>query len=117
MENQNKRSFQRGTASAGRSRTDSSRPIRTTASYMHAEKAEPAPVDENSRRSKKAKRDRRKSQNENVTKRKFPWLKVLIGAGVLVVVLAILAVIFGTEPRVIHQMPKVTPPEAVEESV
>lgn len=117
MENQNKRSFQRGNTSARYGGKDSSRPIRTTASYMHAEKAEPAPVDENSRRSKKAKRDRRKSQNENVTKRKLPWLKILIVAGVLAVVLAILAVIFGTQPKVIHQMPKVTPPETVEESV
>lgn len=115
MENQNKRSFQRGTASAGRSQ--SSRPIRTTASYMHAEKkAEPAPAEENARRSKKPRRNRKK-QNENVTRKNIPWKQILISAGVLVVVLAILAVIFGTEPKVIHQMPKVTPPESVEESV
>ena len=118
MENQNKRSFQRSNASAGRSRADNSRPIRTTASYMHAAKTETEPVaEENSRRSKKAKRSRRRAQNENVTKKPFPWKKVLIGAGVLVIVLAILALIFGTEEKVIHQMPKVTPPETAEESV
>jgi hypothetical protein len=116
MENQNKRSFQRGTASAGRSQS-SSRPIRTTASYMHTEKkAEPAPAEENARRSKKPRRNRKK-QNENVTRKNIPWKQILISAGVLVVVLAILAVIFGTEPKVVHQMPKVTPPESVEESV
>ena len=114
MENQNKRSFQRGTASASRSQ-NSSRPIRTTASYMHAEK-KAEPVEENARRGKKPRRSRKK-QNENVTRRDFPWKKLLMGAGVLVVVLAVLALIFGTEPKVVHQLPKVTPPESVEESV
>ena len=117
MENQNKRSFQRGSTSANRNTANSSRPIRTTASYMHAEKSEPAPAEENSRRSKKTKRSRRKGQNENVTKKNIPWMKILIGAGILAVVLASLALIFGTEPKVVHQMPRVTPPEAVEESV
>ena len=117
MEHQNKRSFQRGTASSSRSSANSGKTIRTTASYMHAEKkAEPAPAEENARRSKKPRRNR-KNQNENVTKRAIPWKKILIGAGIAVVILAILAVIFGTEPKVIHQMPKVTPPESMEESV
>lgn len=116
MDNQNKRSFQRGTASSGRSSANSGKTIRTTASYMHAEK-KAEPVEENSRRSKKPRRSRRKNQNENVTKHAIPWKKILIGAGIAVVILAILAVIFGTEPKVIHQMPKVTPPESMEESV
>ena len=114
MENQNKRSFQRGTASAGRSQS-SSRPIRTTASYMHAEK-KAEPVEENARRGKKPRRSRSK-QNENAAKKNIPWKKLLMVAGALVVVLAILALIFGTEPKVVHQMPKVTPPESVEESL
>ena len=115
MEHQNKRSFQRGTASSSRSSASSGKTIRTTASYMHAEK-KAEPVEENARRGKKPRRSRKK-QNENVTRRDLPWKKILMGAGVLVIVLAILAVIFGTEPKVIHQMPKVTPPESVEESV
>lgn len=115
MDNQNKRSFQRGTASSSRSSAGSGKTIRTTASYMHAEK-KAEPVEENSRRSKKPRRNRKK-QNENVTRKNIPWKQILISAGVLVVVLAILAVIFGTEPKVIHQMPKVTPPESMEESV
>ena len=115
MDKQNKRSFQRTSASANR-KPDSSRPIRTTASYMHAEKTEPAPAEENASR-KKSRRKSRRGQNENVTKKNIPWIKILIGAGVLVVFLAVLALIFGTEPKVVHQLPKVTPPETVEESV
>lgn len=111
MEKQNKQSFRRSGASA--SNTGSGRPIRTTASYMHAPKSELV-VEENSRRSKKAKRSRRRNRNENVQKKPFPWKKVLIGAGILIVILAVLTLIFGREPKVYHQLPKVTPPETVE---
>lgn len=109
MDKESKHSFQRSTASSARS---ASKPIRTTASYMHASKAEP--VEENSRRSKKAGRSRRRGRNENVQKKAFPWKVVGISAGVLVIVLVALLLILGSDPKVYHQMPKVTPPETVE---
>ena len=109
MDKENRHSFQRSTVSSARS---ASRPIRTTASYMYAPKTEPA--EENSRRSKKARHSRRRDRSENTQKKAFPWKKLLIGAGVLVVVLAVLLFILGSDPKVYHQMPKVTPPETME---
>lgn len=54
--------------------------------------------------------------NENSSKRGI-WKTLLLGCAVLAVILAVLLVIFGTEPKVRHQLPTVTPPEAVEETV
>ena len=67
---------------------------------------------ENTGRRKKSGR----KSNENAAKRAFPWKGVLIGAGVAIVVAAALAIILGSQPKVVHQLPKVTPPEAVEEA-
>ena len=72
---------------------------------------------ENTRRRKKSKSRRAKKQRENAVKRSFPWKGVLITLGVVIVILAVLALIFGSEPKVYHQMPKVTPPETVESAV
>ena len=107
MDRQNKRARSRSSSAAP------SRPIRTTASYMHAPKAEPA--QENARRGKKPARSRKQAENTN--KQPLPWLKILIIAGAVVIVAAVLILVFGPEPKVVHQMPKVTPPETVSEAV
>ena len=104
MDKQNKR---RPAASSGR-------PIRTTASYMHATKAQPA-AEENAVRGKKKTR-RASRKNENAASRSFPWLKILTGAAIAAVIVVSLLLILGSGSKVVHQMPKVTPPETVNEA-
>jgi len=109
MDKENKRSFQRSSVASTRS---ASKPIRTTASYMHAPKSKPERED--SRRVKKTKRNRRRKQDTGAQRKPFPWKKLLIGAIVLAAALVALLFILGSDPEVYHQMPKVTPPESVE---
>lgn len=86
------------------------RRIQTTASHLH--KAEAA--EGNSKRKRRAKRARRAARNENAVKKAFPWKKLLLGAGIAVALLIVLSLIFGSDPKVYHQLPTVTPPEAAD---
>lgn len=106
MDRQSKRRI----PSAGSAGKKGGRRIQATASRLH--KAEAA--EGNSKRKRRAKRARRAARNENAVNKAFPWRKLLLGAGIAAALLIVLSLIFGSDPKVYHQLPTVTPPEAAD---
>lgn len=66
------------------------------------------------RRAKKANK-RRRASVESKPRKNIPWKIILPAAGALIAIAIVLALVLGSEPNVYHQMPKVTPPETVNE--